>query len=197
MGTASRRELPGSDRQVPLHERVGDADRGAQAEVTVYLRRTSPLGWVDSEAANPLPLRLMLPHPDFEAGFGASADDIRLLRSFAGEYGLEITDVNRVRRTVTLRGALGNLADAFGAQGLALYEHPDGGAYRGRSGPLTVPDELGGRSRASSGWTSGHKRARISATHSTISAARPQRRRGTPPGKSRRPTTSPPGTAPA
>ena len=74
---------------------------------------------------------------------GASDEDIAAVRSFAGEYGLEVTSVEKGRRAVSLRGTVQSVAEAFGAQGLQLFEHPTEGKYRGRSGPLTVPSELG------------------------------------------------------
>ena len=74
---------------------------------------------------------------------GASDPDIAAVRSFAGEYGLEVAGVDKGRRAVSLRGTVEAVAKAFGAQGLQLFEHPTAGRYRGRSGPLTVPSDLG------------------------------------------------------
>ena len=74
---------------------------------------------------------------------GASDEDIAAVRSFAGEYGLEVTGVDQGRRAMTLRGTVKAVADAFGAQVLGVFEHPTAGQYRGRQGPLTVPSALG------------------------------------------------------
>ncbi|MGO9886632.1 MAG: hypothetical protein ACLP0L_01765 [Solirubrobacteraceae bacterium] len=38
------------------------------------------------------------------------------MRSFAGEYGLEVTSVDQGRRAVSLRGTGRAVAEAFGAQ---------------------------------------------------------------------------------
>ena len=74
---------------------------------------------------------------------GASDEDIAAVRSFAREYGLEVTGVEKGRRAVSLRGTVQAVAEAFGAQELQLFEHPTAGRYRGRQGPLTVPSRLG------------------------------------------------------
>ena len=66
------------------------------------------------------------------------------MRSFAGEYGLEVVAVDKGRRAMTLRGTVKAVAEAFEAQGLQVYEHPTAGHYRGRQGPLTVPSSLAG-----------------------------------------------------
>ncbi len=75
---------------------------------------------------------------------GASDEDIAAVRSFATEYGLEVTGVDKGRRALTLRGTVKAVTDAFGAQELQLFEHPSAGRYRGRQGPLTVPSALAG-----------------------------------------------------
>ena len=66
------------------------------------------------------------------------------MRSFASQYSLEVHTVDRGRRTVSLRGTVEAMARAFGVRDVGLFEHPTAGAYRARSGPLTVPAELGG-----------------------------------------------------
>ena len=65
---------------------------------------------------------------------GASDKDIAAVRSFAGEYGLEVTSVDKGRRAMTLRGTVKAVAEAFGAQELETFEHPSAGRYRGRPG---------------------------------------------------------------
>ena len=59
---------------------------------------------------------------------GASDEDIAAVRSFAGEYGLEVTGVDQGRRAMTLRGTVKAVADAFGAQELGAVRAPDRGA---------------------------------------------------------------------
>jgi hypothetical protein len=49
---AERVEIPGSERAAdPRHQSVGEVDRDKPIEVTVYLRPSGSLDWVDQEAA--------------------------------------------------------------------------------------------------------------------------------------------------
>ena len=141
---AKRVEIPGSERQAdPQHQRVGQVDRDKPIEVTVYLRPSGSLGWVDQEAGRAPSERRTMSRDELASATGASDEDIDAVRSFAGAYGLEVTGVDKGRRAVSLRGTVQAVAKAFGARGLQLFEHPTAGRYRGRRGALTVPSELG------------------------------------------------------
>jgi kumamolisin len=141
---AERVEIPGSERTAdPQHRSVGEVDQDKSIEVTVYLRPSEPLDWVDQEAARAPAQRRTMSREELASATGASDEDIAAVRSFAGDHGLEVTGVEKGRRAVSLRGTVQAVAEAFGAQGLQLFQHPTAGAYRGRSGPLTVPSELG------------------------------------------------------
>jgi len=141
---AQRVEIPGSARQAdPQHERVGEVDHDKPIEVTVYLRPSGALDWVDQEAGRAPAERRTMSREELADATGASDEDVAAVRAFAGEYGLEVASVDKGRRAVSLRGTVQSVAEAFGAQGLQLFEHPTEGKYRGRSGPLTVPSELG------------------------------------------------------
>ena len=141
---AQRVEIPGSARQAdPQHERVGEVDHYKPIEVTVYLRPSGALDWVDQEAGRAPAERRTMSREELADATGASDEDVAAVGAFAGEYGLEVASVDKGRRAVSLRGTVQSVAEAFGAQGLQLFEHPTEGKYRGRSGPLTVPSELG------------------------------------------------------
>jgi kumamolisin len=71
---------------------------------------------------------------------GASAEDIAKVEAFAREQGLDVREVSRARRSVLLSGTIEALNKAFGVT-LMNYDHPSG-SYRGRTGPVHVPDEL-------------------------------------------------------
>ena len=141
---AQRVEIPGSARETDSeHQRVGEVDEGKTIEVTVYLRPSGSLEWVDEEAGRAPAERRTMSREELASATGASDEDIAAVRSFAGEYGLEVTGVDQGRRAMTLRGTVKAVADAFGAQVLGVFEHPTAGQYRGRQGPLTVPSALG------------------------------------------------------
>jgi kumamolisin len=143
MASADRVAIPGSHREIdPEHPRVGDADHDRQIDVTVYLRPSASLEWVDEEAARPPSKRRTISRHQLGASYGASHEDIAAVRSFAADHGLDVTAVNEGRRAITLRGTVDAVAKAFAAQELGLYRLSDGIAYRSRSGSLTVPGGL-------------------------------------------------------
>ena len=77
---------------------------------------------------------------DFAVIHGADPADIALVETFAHEYSLTVTERTTARRSVVLTGTIENLQKAFGTT-LAHYETPTG-AYRGRTGSITIPAEL-------------------------------------------------------
>ncbi len=144
MESAARVEVPGSEREFdPRHARIGDADGEEQIEVTVYLRPSASLDWIDQEAGRPRAARPTLSREELAREYGAGDRDIGAVRSFADEYGLQVASVDQGRRTISLRGTVAAVARAFGARELAVFQDPTAGVYRARRGPLTVPSELG------------------------------------------------------
>ncbi|MBV8216995.1 MAG: S53 family peptidase [Solirubrobacterales bacterium] len=140
-----RVEIPGSERQpAAQHPRVGDVDHDKPIEVTVYLRSSGSLDWVDQQADRPPAERRTISREELARETGASDEDIAAVRAFAEQSGLEVTAVDEGRRSMTLRGTVDAVAQAFGARELGLFEHPNTGECRGRSGPLTVPSALAG-----------------------------------------------------
>ncbi len=134
-----RVEIPGSERQlVPAHARLGDVDPQKEIEVSVYVRATTDLGWVDQEAGRPPAERRRLTRETFD---GAADKDIAAVKSFAAGAGLEVVQSDPARRVVVLRGTVQAVADAFEAQLAGMYDS-GAGSYRARTGPLTVPAQL-------------------------------------------------------
>ncbi|MGH2857930.1 MAG: S53 family peptidase [Solirubrobacteraceae bacterium] len=138
--------IPGSERgPAPAgHRRAGDADLSAPIRVTVYLRPLQAPDWVDSEAARPPAERRRVGWEQWAAEHGAAAGDIEALRQHAQSFGLTVESVDSARRAVTLSGALGDVAAAFGAQLEGEFDLGAGTRYRARSGALTVPRSLDG-----------------------------------------------------
>ncbi|MGO9974828.1 MAG: protease pro-enzyme activation domain-containing protein [Solirubrobacteraceae bacterium] len=144
MASADRVEIRGSDRAGDQrHRRVGDADGGKQINVTVYLRPSASFDWVDGEAGRAPAERRPLTRAELAGSHGARDEDVAAVRSFARDYGLEVTGVDKGRRAASLRGTVDAVAKAFGVEALGLFEHPSAGVYRGRLGPLTVPQAVG------------------------------------------------------
>src|SRR3954447_14947277 len=130
--SSERIPIEGSERPpVPGARRVGDVDPDKRVEVTLTLRRRgeAPAGPVD--------------RGEFAERFGADPADIERVEEFAAEHHLEVVEADRARRSVVLRGRIADLSAAFGAD-LALYEHPELGTFRGRTGVISVPAGVGG-----------------------------------------------------
>jgi kumamolisin len=131
--STSRIPVPGSERP-PMSgsQRIGDVDGARRAEVTVTLpRRAEP------DPAKPVS------REEFAARYGADPAAIERLEAFATDHHLDVVSASPARRSVVLAGRLDDLAAAFGTS-LALYEHPELGRFRGRTGPVTVPEDVAG-----------------------------------------------------
>jgi kumamolisin len=123
---------------------IGEVDGGKTISVTVYLRPSGSLDWVDAEAARAPSERRAVSRAELARDYGARDEDVAAVRAFAAQYGLEVGAVDLGRRSVDLRGTVDAMARAFDAQELQLLEHPTAGPYRGRQGPLSVPRGLDG-----------------------------------------------------
>jgi kumamolisin len=123
---------------------IGEVDRARSIEVTVYLRASGSLDWVDQEAERAPGERRTVSREDLARSYGADERDVAAVRSFASQFGLEVAEVDAGRRTVKLRGTVDAIARAFGVSELGVFEHPSGVSYRGRQGSLTIPSQLDG-----------------------------------------------------
>ena len=146
MSASDRVEVPGSQRELdPAHTRVGDVDTQSEIDLTVYLRSTAPLDWVDDEAARPPRQRRVPSREEWGDLYGADPRDVEKVGAFAQQHGLSVTDVDLGRRAVTLHGSLQAITDAFQPQLQGLYAPAqDADSYRARTGPLTIPSGLDG-----------------------------------------------------
>ena len=137
--------VPGSERApLPGARAMGAADPNERIEVTVVLRRASDADGTATEqvkSARSLQERKYLTREQHEVAQGADPEDVAKVEAFAQEHGLDVVEASRAQRSVVLSGTVGALSTAFGVT-LIKYEHP-GGTYRGRTGAVQVPIELG------------------------------------------------------
>jgi kumamolisin len=145
VSASGRVPVSGSDRQIASdHTRIGDVDLTAEVELTVYVRPRAPLDWVDAEAARPLDKRHLTRREDWAEAHGATDEDLKAVCTFAHQHGLIVASVDAARRAVRLSGPLQAVVEAFGASMEGRFQPPGAArSYRARSGPLTVPAELG------------------------------------------------------
>jgi kumamolisin len=140
----TKSEIRGSER-VPLHgaRSLGPVPEDERFEITVRIRRKAPLQTLAAEGfhADRLPRqRRYLTHNQYAETHGADPVDIAKVVAFAQTHGLVVVDSDTARRSVFLSGTAADFTAAFGTA-IEHYEH-DGGTYRGRTGPLTIPAEL-------------------------------------------------------
>jgi kumamolisin len=119
---------------------AGAIDAGERIQVTIRVRRRSPLPAMDSlSAARPTDRRPMT-HEEFDANHGADPADLARIEDFASDHGLTVVESSIPRRCVIVAGRLDSIRSAFNVE-LRRYEY-DGGSYRGREGEVHVPADI-------------------------------------------------------
>ena len=138
--------LPGSERSARRGSRVvGAPDPNEQIKISVLVRpRQTMQNLVSANELNATPphQRKYMSREQFAANYGANPEDLAKIEAFAHQHNLTAMEVSQARRTVVLSGTIAALSAAFGVY-LANYEHPDG-AFRGRTGPIFIPEDLTG-----------------------------------------------------
>ena len=138
--------LKGSERKPFKRARsVGKADPAERLEVSVILRRRAADALRDhiKQLHRTSGRREHIKREDFAQHFGADPSDIQEVKQFASSHGLAVVQEDPARRTVVLAGTVAQFNRAFGVD-LERFEY-EGGSYRGRTGPVHLPDELHGK----------------------------------------------------
>jgi kumamolisin len=112
---------------------IGVADPKEVVSLTVMVRRRN--------AELPPPGSRPIPRHRFAELYGADPADVEEVERFAADYNLTVGPIDLSRRSITLRGTVAHVNEAFGTQ-LQLFQSP-GGTYRGRTGQLSIPGNLG------------------------------------------------------
>ncbi|CAB3763313.1 S53 family peptidase [Paraburkholderia humisilvae] len=138
--------LPGSERAVAEGSQVvGRCDPAETIEAVVMLRRQQEAQFqqlvrgIESGSSGAVPIS----RDELEQRFGASPADIATLKAFAAQHGLNVVREDPAARTVVLSGTIAQFQSAFDVE-LQHYEHRSIGRYRGRTGAISVPDDLNG-----------------------------------------------------
>jgi len=144
---STKRGMPvqGSERAALKGARkVGAADPRQRILVTVLVRRRPSARSLSSEieeiSALQPPERKHLTHEEFAATLGADPGELEKVEEFAHEHGIDVVEVSPAQRRLVLSGTVAAFSKAFGVS-LARYKHPKG-TYRGRTGPVRVPEDL-------------------------------------------------------
>ncbi len=140
---ASRKyaKVAGSERQ-PMQgaTRTGSADPNEAMQITLVLRPRAS-GQKGTALADLIARGKRISREEYAAQYGADPADVQKVAAFASEFGLTMANVNLPARTVQLNGTCAAFSKAFQVE-LANYKHP-AGSYRGRTGEVNVPQELG------------------------------------------------------
>ncbi len=133
-----RVDLAGSEKTLPPRcERLGDVDGSALINVTVVLRRLGNQPIVSKTG-----LIQRVRREDFSQKYAADPKDIQAVENFAHHHHLAVVETNLEKRRVVLRGTTNSMSKAFNAS-LAEYRNTETDAtFRGRSGTLSIPEEL-------------------------------------------------------
>ncbi|MEA5125085.1 S53 family peptidase [Xanthomonas floridensis] len=136
--------LPGSERQTPP-SRIDAGVPAADERLRVLLAVRMPA--LDAAAEVLLQLQAdTLPaafsRAQFSARFAAAPADLQAVAAFAASYGLAVERAHADSGTVVLEGSVAQCETAFQ---VSLRAYVDGALrYRGRTGPVSIPQELQG-----------------------------------------------------
>jgi kumamolisin len=123
-------------------QQTGATDPNTELQVTLILRRSRELPELHAAlGGKPLAERQPLTREALALEHGATADDIRQVKSFADEHQLTVCEVAAHRRAVVLGGEAADMERAFGVS-LMEVQHPRA-SYRTANGSVSVPRELG------------------------------------------------------
>lgn len=138
--------LSGSHRAaLPGSRRVGAVPAGERISVSVVLAHRDAEGQAQRHESATHPehgRRRYVDIDDAEAVFGADPAAVEQVRTFAAEHHLEVDDVTMATRTVKLSGSVADMCSAFDTT-VERFEFA-GTRYRGRSGTLSIPEQLDG-----------------------------------------------------
>jgi kumamolisin len=134
--------IPGSEREpLPGATKSGPCDPNETVPVTMVLRPRA-LGKNVKPLDELIASGERLTRSEYEARYGADPNDVKQVEAFAHANGLKVSGVDMGARTVKLTGTAAACGKAFHVE-LAHYQCPEA-AYRGRTGPVYIPENLKG-----------------------------------------------------
>lgn len=128
-------EFPSSHRAMPTGTHVGEVPADEPIEISLYLKPRETVEPVASRSATKDQRSALKAHRSAQY-----ANDIALIRAFATETGLTVIAVEPARRLVKLMGPADKVQAAF--QTKVAHYHDGKTVFRGRSGPLRLPEEI-------------------------------------------------------
>jgi kumamolisin len=140
-----RSSLVGSERKAVQGARIsGTLDPEESLTVSIVMRPRSLEREISlvRQLSSQLPYdRSHLTRTQFASEFGSTPEELALVTDFADSYSLTVLEADAAKRTVILSGTVERFSKAFDVS-LARYAHPQGGFFRGRTGPVYIPRAL-------------------------------------------------------
>lgn len=125
----------GSYKEMHGYKSVGDLNSNEVIEVTIMIRRKSPIEPL-------LTGQERVSRKDYEEIHGAAEEDMRQIEQFAHQHNLTIVFWDCARRSVILRGRVKDFEQAFCVNLVRYYQLGGTAVFRGRIGDIHVPVEL-------------------------------------------------------
>ena len=126
-------KLAGSNKVAPQGT-VNTLDPEQSMEVTVRIRRKESI-------ESHLKSGRRYSRDEYEKMFGPSDLDIEKVQQFANDNHLSVVGIEKARRSVMLRGRVSDFEEAFHVK-LSSYRDSNGQTFRGRTGDISIPDDL-------------------------------------------------------
>ena len=139
--------LKGSQRRpLVLARLAGPVNKSEIASLTIHVRSKGDLKKLEQHVRRmstlPLKQRTYLTREEYAEQYGASGEDLNLVKQVAQSRDLMIMRRDAAHREIVLRGSLANLLSAFPTT-LHMYHHAEG-TFRGRRAEISIPEELSG-----------------------------------------------------
>lgn len=142
--TKARQRLAGSDRAAVENAKcLGPIDPHETMRVVVTLRRRGERELEELTQRIARDEAAPVSRDEFEKRFAVAPEDFAKLEAFAREYRLTVERQDLCAAKVVLAGTAEQFQAAFGVE-LSHYEHPALGRFRGRTGVITIPEEIAG-----------------------------------------------------
>ncbi len=139
MAFERRVNLAGSDRNLPAGAReTGAVPPDEQITITVLLKRKDEARGTNSGSGD----QSFLSHHEFTERHGADPADLAMMQQFADRHQLTVAESSAQKSMVCLAGTVAAMEKAFDVT-LNAYEI-DGKTFRGRTGPIKIPEDLSG-----------------------------------------------------
>jgi len=133
--------LPGSERQEqPGATRIGSVPADETIHFSVVLRPRQGAPDMEQVALNAAVTGEFLSREELAEAAAPDPADVQAVEEYARRNGLTVEGVDPVTRRVKLAGSAAAVKQAFGVS-LDRYEH-QGTTFRGRTGPVLVPQSL-------------------------------------------------------